>query len=95
MNREVAVLLVSRALACIQGIYAVDDATYLPERLFSLHHYALLGQGDYLVSLYPLAVAFIFCRVAILLILTFAFWNCGPRIAQFLLPERKSSPPAS
>ena len=40
MSREEAVLLMSRALACIQGITALLEAAYLPERFMTLHHYA-------------------------------------------------------
>lgn len=93
MDRKEAVVLVSRALACIAGIYALTDASYLPMRLLSLRHYLQLyptGQS-YLVSLYRIDIASIFGRTGFFLFLTFIFWNCGPRIARFLLPEQKSA----
>lgn len=108
MNREEAVLLVSRAVACMQGAYAVVDASYLPERFMTLHHYvqrlqtALAARDTgvfdvetYYVSLERVEIAFFFGRIAFLLLMALLFWNCGPRVAGFLLPERKSSPPAS
>jgi hypothetical protein len=108
MNREDAVLLVSRAVACMQGAYAVVDASYLPERFMTLHHYAqrlqmFLAAKDvgasevdaYYVSLERVEIAFFFGRIAFLLLMALLFWNCGPRIARLLLPERMNPPPAS
>lgn len=108
MSREEAVLLVSRAVACMQGMYAVVDATYLPERFMTLHHYVqrfqmFLAAKDaeasavdaYYVSLERVEIAFFFGRIAFLLLMAFLFWNCGPRIARLLLPQRQSLPPAS
>ena len=95
MNREDVVLLVSRALACIQAISALFDLTYLPERLLWLHHYVQLSSSGSssaanLIPIERVEVALYFGRIAILVFLTFVFWNCGPRIARFLLPERKN-----
>jgi hypothetical protein len=108
MNREEAVLLVSRALACIQGISALLEAAYLPERFMTLHHYAQRLQmavaardaaafdlETYYVSGERVEIAFFFGRIAFLLLMALLFWNCGPKIARFLLPERKSPPQAS
>jgi hypothetical protein len=39
-------------------------------------------------------IAFFFGRIAFLLLMALVFWNCGPRIARFLLPEEKQSPAA-
>lgn len=87
--------MVSRALACIQAVTALLEASYLPERLVSLHHYHLQLRSEYLTSYEQVQIAFYFGRIAFLLFLTFVFWNCGPRIAHFLLPERKNSPPTA
>jgi hypothetical protein len=108
MNREEAVLLVSRALGCIQAITALVEAAYLPERFIALHHYvqriqlALAARDTgafdletYYVSLERVEIAFFFGRIAFLALFTLLFWNCGPRIARFLLPERKGPPESS
>jgi hypothetical protein len=107
MNRDEVVLLVSRALACIQAITAILDASYMPERFMSLHHYVQEAQlaasvrnsstfelTAYYVSLDRTEIAFFFGRIAFLLLMALLFWNCGPRIARFLLLERKTSPAA-
>jgi hypothetical protein len=91
----------------MQGAYAVVDASYLPERFMALHHYfqrlqmALaakdMGAFDletYYVSLERVEIAFFFGRIAFLLLMAVLFWNCGPKIARLLLPERKSPPSA-
>jgi len=101
MIREDGVLLVSRALACIEAIYALTDASYLPERFMALHHYtqeaivtantATFDVVSYYVSLERVEIAFFFGRIAFLLAIALLFWNRGPRIARFLLPERKDS----
>jgi hypothetical protein len=49
----------------------------------------------YYVSLERVGIAFFFGRIAFLLLMAFLFWNCGPRIARFLLPARKNSPQSS
>ena len=104
MTREDGVLLVSRALACIEAIYALTDASYLPERFVALHHYvqeALAAShtttfeiATYYVSLERVEIGLFFGRIAFLLLMALLFWNCGPRIARFLLPERENSSPA-
>ena len=94
MTRREAVLLVSRALAMIQLISAFLEATTLPVRLISLHHYtsrikasaSILGDS-YFESLDQVGIAFRFARIAGLLILAFIFWNCGPWIERVLLPN--------
>jgi hypothetical protein len=105
MNRDDVVLLVSRALACIEAIYALTDASYLPERFVALHHYVLealaashtatFDLATYYVSLERVEIGLFFGRIAFLMLMALVFWNCGPRIARLLLPERKSPSPAS
>ncbi len=104
MTREEAVVLVSRALACIQAITALLDLTYLPERFVSLHHYVQEGLAassttavdlaTYYASLERIEIGFFFGRIAFLMLMAMLFWNCGLRIARFLLPEQKSLPVA-
>jgi hypothetical protein len=100
-------VLVSRALACIQAVQAVLDASYLPQRFMTLHHdiemakmYAAAHESGafdlraYYVWLDQVDIAFFFGRIAFLLLMALVFWNCGPRIARFFLPEPKTSPAA-
>jgi hypothetical protein len=49
----------------------------------------------YYVSVERVEIAFFFGRIAFLLLMALLFWNCGPRIARFLLPERKDPAPTS
>lgn len=84
MTREEIVRLISRALAVIQFVSALEEITYLPQRIYSVHHY--LGTSSYLQTTYSLDVSSLFLRIAGLLTLAWIFWNCGPRIANLLLP---------
>jgi hypothetical protein len=94
MSRKEVVLLVSRALAMIQLISAFIEITTLPDRLVSLHHYAdRIGrsvaspQDFYFQSYDQVGIAFLFARVAVLLLFAFLFWNCGPWVERILLPK--------
>jgi hypothetical protein len=105
MTREEAVRLVSRALACIEAISAVAEASFLPERFVTLHHYiqeALVAKSagavdlaNYYASLERVEIGFFFGRIAFFLLTALLFWNCGPRIGRFFLQDRKSPSPAS
>jgi hypothetical protein len=97
MSRKEAVLLVSRGLAMIQLISAFIEITTLPHRLVSLHHYtsrigaSTATQSDYYFRSYDqVDIAFLFARIAGLLLFAFLFWNCGPWVERILLPERES-----
>jgi hypothetical protein len=97
MSRKEAVLLVSRALAVIQFVTALLDITHLPEWLMSLHHHERLIEAlgisntdEYWRSYDQVGVAFLFARIAGLLVLTLVFWNCGPWFERVLLPKRSS-----
>jgi hypothetical protein len=97
MSRKEAVLLVSRALAIIQFVTAVLDATYLPEWFVSLHRHerliATVGISEtheFGRSYDQVGIAFLFGRIAILLTLTLVFWNCGPWFERALLPKREN-----
>lgn len=96
MTRDEAILLVSRALSIFLGIFGLQDATYLPERLFGYLHYVnearaagAFGIGLYLPAVYRIEVAFLFVRIAIYLLLAVVFWRCAPWIQNTLLPERE------
>ena len=93
MSRDETVLLVSRAIAVIQFVTAFLEASYLPERFLALHHYSPVdtfapGPG-YLESLYRLQIGLLFGRIAGLLLVSWLFWTCGPRIGRLLLPSGK------
>lgn len=95
MSRKEAVLLVSRALAMIQLITAFIEVTVLPSCFVSLHHYtsrisaSIATQSDYYFRSYDqIEIAFIFARIAGLLLFAFLFWNCGPWIERVLLSNR-------
>jgi hypothetical protein len=95
MSRKEVVLLVSRALAAIQLISAFIEATTLPDRFVSLHHYSSLidagvgTQGAYYFKSYDeVSIAFNLARIAGLLIFALVFWNCGPWVERFLLPTK-------
>ncbi len=97
MSRKEAVLLVSRALAILQLIFALMELTYLPVRFMSLHHHttsrvsvlAPSGYDDFWNSYYCIDIAFLLTRVIIYLVLAFIFWKCGPWIERVLLPKRE------
>jgi hypothetical protein len=95
MSRKEVVLLVSRAFAGIQLVTALIEATYLPERLFSLHHFAnvrsvLLTNLDvnYYASIDRIGVVSLIARIVGLLILTVVFWRCGHWVERVLLPSQ-------
>lgn len=89
-----AVLLVSRALACVQVITAILDITSLPYYLVTLHHYLqIYVPPDFYISREELDIACLLARIALLTFFAYVFWSCGPRIARFLLPEPETAPP--
>jgi hypothetical protein len=95
MSRREAILLVSRALATIQLISTFLEATELPDRFVSLHHYASVidaGAGTpgayYFKSYDEIGIALNLARIAGLMIFAFMFWNCGPWVERFLLPTK-------
>jgi hypothetical protein len=95
MTRTETIQLVSRALACIQFIEALLDASYLPPYFVRLHGYVQLAHsGDSsaarMVSLGQLEIGLYFARIAFLLLITAIFWNCGPWISRCLMPETRS-----
>ncbi len=102
MSRKEAVLLVSRALAMIQLISALMEITTLPGRLLSLNHYAGriaastgVPSDYYFRSLDQVGIAFMWARIAGLLLFAFLFWNCGSWIERILLPKREEQSPAA
>ena len=102
MSRKEAVLLVSRALTMIQLISAFLEITTLPGRLVSLNHYTsrinaseALQSDYYFKNCDEVGIAFIWARIAVLLVCGFLFWNCGAWIERILLPTREEPGPAA
>ena len=94
MERKEAVRLVSRALSVVFGVFALEDTTYLPERLLSYVHYTnewrsvrAPGANLFLPSLYRVEVGLLFVRIAIYLALAVVFWKCTRWVERTLLPE--------
>ena len=96
MSRKEIVVLVSRAVALSQVIYALVDATSIPERviwlIYRLRSHSVLEQKTFTGD--PEFYSLIFNIVRLLIISTAAilFWRCGPRIANWLLPESEGRP---
>lgn len=94
MSRSEIVRLVSRAVAVIQLVSALEEISYLPQRILSAQHYGAwdhLSVSPYLARQYSLDVASLFGRTALLLTLAWIFWTCSPRIANLLLPPNGES----
>ena len=79
MERKEAVRVVSRALSFIWGVSALEETTYLPERLISYVRYT--------DEWHPVDVGLLFVRIAINLALAVVFWKCGPWVERTLLSE--------
>jgi hypothetical protein len=94
VSKNEAVRLVSRVLAVMQFISALYEITFLPERIFSAHHYAsaerLVGR-TFIETIEQIYAASVFGRIAMFLILAWFFWQCGPWISNLLLPPDKGS----
>jgi len=90
VSRKEIVLLVSRALALTQTVYALVDATSIPERviwlMYRLKSHSVLesstlaGEPEFYTLVLNIVRLIIISTAAIL------FWRCGPRIARWLLP---------
>ncbi len=90
MSRREIVLLVSRALAVIQIMSALEEISYLPNRLILLWHQIgptrFLDLSSYF-SLYEIeSTLALILRISLLLLAAYLFWTCGPKIERFLLP---------
>lgn len=97
MSREEAIKLVSRAIACIQAVSALLEATELPWHFVSLHYYQHLAatgsdSAAYFISLDQVQLGFCFARIGILILFAAAFWTCGSRIGRLLLPAQEAGP---
>ncbi len=93
MSRDEIVLLVSRALAVMQAAYALVDVTYVPGYLFSADHYG--SAGGYLSTIHRIDIAEMLVRIVGLSFLSWLFWQCGPWVAELLLPARAETVPTA
>jgi hypothetical protein len=89
MTREEIVRLVSRGIAVYPLIWAATEITYLPERMFAIHHYHRASEGlvlSYVEVLYRFEISSLLFRIILLLSLAWTLWACGPRVTRLLMP---------
>jgi hypothetical protein len=98
MTRKEAVLLVSRALAVIELVAALDVTTFLPAHFMSFLHYVRASQVpghtaqvDYLLGYDEVDLMSLLVRIGGFLILAIILWKCGPWVERVLLPKQKET----
>jgi hypothetical protein len=94
-NRQI-VVLVSRALALTQAVYALVDAISVPERFIWLTYRlkshsvleprAITSEPEF----YSLILSIL--RLIIISAAATLFWRCGQRVSNWLLPESETDP---
>ena len=82
MSREEIVRVVCRALAVIEIIATVTEASYLPARFVSLA-VEVRRAGDF-IPYERINLAFLFFRIAFLVFTAAVLWNCGPWIQRVM-----------
>jgi hypothetical protein len=91
MTRRELVFVLSRAFALLLCCWGLVEASYVPERLFSLSHYmnerSAFADHDYRSSYYLLITAFLFARMLALLYAAGWFWRCGARVQALFHPQ--------
>jgi hypothetical protein len=98
MSKNEIVRIAGRALSIFCLIEALCEITYLPERFTALHHYAQRlssalsagmqdSSGIYYQNLDRISLAFLFMRIAGLMVFALLFWSCGPGVQRFLSAE--------
>jgi len=87
MSKREAILIVSRAVALYLFVWALDDLTYLPGRFLLIRHWA----GEAWHSYDMINLEFTIFRAVALLGAALLFYECGPRVEAFLLPEERST----
>lgn len=87
MSKRETVLIVSRVFALYLFIWALNALAYLPMEVAlaasNSHGSAHWSTRD------MLSVEGAAFRVVVLLAASFLFYECGPRVQRFLLPEEK------
>jgi hypothetical protein len=93
VSNDRVLILVSRAIAVIQGITALLEISYLPERLMWFYHSRprnTLEGPQFLDVYHSTGIGMLCFRIAALLALTYVFWQCGPRVRAFLLTGERN-----
>ena len=92
--------MVSRALAVIQFVTAILDASSLPDRLISLVHHTREIEGTaaqeslmYFIVYDRVSALSSIARITFLLVIGLIFWNCGPWVQRLLLPQSELQRP--
>ncbi|HVC47410.1 MAG TPA: hypothetical protein VND90_09205 [Terracidiphilus sp.] len=96
MSRREIVVLVSRALAIIQFVSALELLISVPERLPTLLRAAsfsseLQSAGllhDFQIAQY-IDMSTMLVRIAVFLVIGIVLWNCGPWVESKLLPVQQ------
>jgi hypothetical protein len=94
IDRDQAILLVSRVFAAFLLFWAVTDIIELPHELLSVVHYlrevmqagmgvAQAFRSSYLLSYYMMYLLANILRIALWLLAAGWFYRCGPRIRSF------------
>ncbi|HTV82532.1 MAG TPA: hypothetical protein VME18_07765 [Acidobacteriaceae bacterium] len=81
MFKREAVLLVSRAIAAIELIAAVENIIYLIRNSLNFVYFGIHSLPGPAWQMSGQLAALLFQLLVALL-----FWKCGPRVADFLLP---------
>jgi hypothetical protein len=94
VSRKEIVLLVSRALALTQAVYALVDVTAIPERviwlIYRLRLHSVLEPKPLTSEPEFYSLVLNIVRLVIISTASILFWRCGPRIANWLLPESEA-----
>jgi hypothetical protein len=82
--------VVNRAFALLLSAWAFVEATFVPERVFSLLHHlresSVLNTQDYLTKYYSMVLIFFVVRIVVLLVVAIWFWKHGLP-SDVLMPE--------
>jgi hypothetical protein len=92
MSRKEVIVLVSRAFAACQLATALLEISYLPERLFSMHHPASLvgvsAADSYWRTYDRIYILSLDARILGLLTLTVVFWRCGSWVERVVFSDQ-------
>jgi hypothetical protein len=95
MSRKEVIVLVSRAFAACQLATALLEISYLPERLFSMHHHASLvsvisvsAADSYWRTYDQIDILSLIARILGLLTLTVVFWRCGSWVERVVFSDQ-------
>ncbi len=95
MTTKDGILLLSRTLTVYLILWVLTDLTYLPQMLFSFARYSQVVSGAtaaYHREFDLIALVFHSTKIFGLSIAAIWFHNCGPGVAELLLPTAAKSP---